>query len=444
MHTSFFTTLFLFVDLTTATSLSSFFTSFFTQKLEYNSCTTNTDCTDSMFCNDGYCTVKLANYLCEWENQCETNACSSNADCDNLDCVDNFCVFTAKTLCETSESVVQFPLQTSSTQTTVPTESSEPIVQVQVPFRTSSTMNVVPTPDTIVQVQVCPLQETVTERFVQVVTEYMTKIVTFELVPTKHCTETSKLNLDSTDKPCKHSTSMMSSSVKPVSSTSSSRPTSSTTLSTSSVRPASSTMLSTSSVRPASSTILSTSSVRPASSTTSSTSSVRPASSTMSSTSSIRPASSTSKVVRPTGIPSIIPITSGFSATVTYFTDPVFQCVGQIPSGNALAINPKLLGFTDEDWTTLWQNIGPDESDQIPWCGRQLTLTVGDKSFTGTIIDTCDPTGNPVVEPISGQIVGGKCDYPDAIDLYGSRGLAFLQEISGDDFYQGELSWSLE
>jgi hypothetical protein len=40
--------------------------------------------------------------------------------------------------------------------------------------------------------------------------------------------------------------------------------------------------------------------------------------------------------------------------------------------------------------------------------------------------------------------MGGKCDYPDAIDLYGSNGLAFLQSITGDDFYQGELIWSLE
>ena len=151
-----------------------------------------------------------------------------------------------------------------------------------------------------------------------------------------------------------------------------------------------------------------------------------------------------SETVRPTSVPSIIPITSGFSGTVTYFNDTQFQCVSEAPSGNALAVNPKLLGFTEEDWTTLWQNLGPAEADQIPWCGRQLTLNVGDKSFTGTIIDTCDPTGNEFTDPVTGQTMGGKCDYPDAIDLYGPEGLAFLQDISGDDFYQGELTWSLE
>ena len=154
--------------------------------------------------------------------------------------------------------------------------------------------------------------------------------------------------------------------------------------------------------------------------------------------------STTTETVRPTDIPEIIPIDSGFSGTITYFNDTQFQCVSEAPSGNALAINPKLLGFTEEDWTTLWQNLGPAEADQIPWCGRQLTVTVGEKSFTGTIIDTCDPTGNEFVDPVTGQTMGGKCDYPDAIDLYGPEGLAFLEEISGDDFYQGELSWSLE
>jgi hypothetical protein len=154
-------------------------------------------------------------------------------------------------------------------------------------------------------------------------------------------------------------------------------------------------------------------------------------------------ATSTSETVRPTGVPAI-PITSGFSGTITHFNDTQFQCVSKAPTGNALAINPKLLGFTEEEWKTLWQNIGPAEANQIPWCGQQLKVTVGDKSFTGTIIDTCDPTGNPFTDPVTGQTMGGKCDYPDAIDLYGPNGLAFLKSINNDDFYQGALSWSLE
>jgi hypothetical protein len=165
--------------------------------------------------------------------------------------------------------------------------------------------------------------------------------------------------------------------------------------------------------------------------------------STMSLTMTPTMTSTMSLTMSSTMIPSMIPIESGFSGTITYFNDTQFQCVNEAPNGNALAINPKLVGFTEEDWKANWQNLGPAEANQIPWCGRKLTVRVGDKSFTGTIIDTCDPIGNPFTDPVTGQTMGSKCNYPDAIDLYGPNGLSFLQNITQDDFYQGELSWSL-
>jgi hypothetical protein len=135
-----------------------------------------------------------------------------------------------------------------------------------------------------------------------------------------------------------------------------------------------------------------------------------------------------------------IKVVSGNKATLTYFTDTVFQCVDRIPSGNALAVNPLLLGFTEQEWSQKFVNA---PSSDIPWCNKQLKVTVGTKSFTGVIIDTCDPVGNPFSDPNTGLSIGGKCDYPDAIDLYGPNGLAFLQSINNDDFYQGPLQWEL-
>jgi hypothetical protein len=82
-----------------------------------------------------------------------------------------------------------------------------------------------------------------------------------------------------------------------------------------------------------------------------------------------------------------IPIVTGTSAVLTYFTDTVFQCITGQPSGNAMAINPLLLGFTVSDWTNLYVNADPSA---IPWCGKTMTITVNGKSFTGKIIDTCD------------------------------------------------------
>jgi hypothetical protein len=88
----------------------------------------------------------------------------------------------------------------------------------------------------------------------------------------------------------------------------------------------------------------------------------------------------------PTNVPGI-PIVSGTSAVLTYFTDTVFQCITGQPSGNAMAINPLLLGFTAADWTNLYVNADPSA---IPWCGKTMTIIVNGKSFTGKIIDTCD------------------------------------------------------
>jgi hypothetical protein len=301
-------------------------------------------------------------------------------------------VVPTETPCETTEPIVQVSPRTT-TEEEVPCET-EVIVQVPHPMTYVTPMET-PCPEPtepIVQVEACPPQETITETLVQVVTEYkiMTKTVTMAPVPTeKPCEEVEVIVEECdetptpipTEEPCHHCPPVITPS-------------------------ASSTVVP----------ILPTSTVT----------------------------TTTSQTVRPTSVPSMIPITSGFSGTVTYFNDTQFQCVSTVPSGNALAINPKLLGFTEEDWITLWQNLGPVEAEKIPWCGRQLTLTVGDNSFTGTVIDTCDPTGSEFTDPVTGQTMGGKCDYLDAIDLYGPNGLAFLQDITGDDFYQGELFWSVD
>lgn len=91
----------------------------------------------------------------------------------------------------------------------------------------------------------------------------------------------------------------------------------------------------------------------------------------------------------PTAIPTTggsIPISSGTSATLTRFDDNVTQCFGSnVPAGNGCAVNPLLLGFTENQWTTLYKNASPN---QIDWCGKQLTLTVNGASWTCTIIDS--------------------------------------------------------
>lgn len=144
--------------------------------------------------------------------------------------------------------------------------------------------------------------------------------------------------------------------------------------------------------------------------------------------------------IKPTRV-GLIPTISGKRATLTYFTDSTTQCYGSnIPVGNALAVNPLLLGFTTDDWINRFSNVEPNK---IPWCGKTMKVTVNGMSFTGTIIDTCDPVGNPFTDPVSGETIGGKCGYTNVIDLYGETGRSFLQNAVGDDFYQGDLEWEI-
>ena len=142
----------------------------------------------------------------------------------------------------------------------------------------------------------------------------------------------------------------------------------------------------------------------------------------------------------PTSILDDIPITSGRNATLTYFTDTVTQCYGgDIPPGNGLAVNPLLLGFTLSDWNDKYSNADPNI---IPWCGKMMNVTVNGKTYIGRIIDTCNPGDEGVfIDPNTGLVIGGKCDYTNVIDLYGEAGLSFLQDTVGDDFYQGSLEW---
>ena len=137
----------------------------------------------------------------------------------------------------------------------------------------------------------------------------------------------------------------------------------------------------------------------------------------------------------PTPTETAIPIISGNSATLTIFNDISTQCYNtNIPSGNGVAVNPLLLGFTTLQWDTIYANADPSV---IPWCGKTMTITVNSKTFVGTIIDTCD---------IDGAGGGAPCDYNNVIDLYTggtSQGAQFINSINGDDFYQGPLTWTI-
>jgi hypothetical protein len=150
--------------------------------------------------------------------------------------------------------------------------------------------------------------------------------------------------------------------------------------------------------------------------------------------------STTSVPTETTGPISDIPITSGRNATLTYFTDTVTQCYGgDIPPGNGLAVNPLLLGFTLSDWNDKYSNADPNN---IPWCGKMMNVTVNGKTYIGRIVDTCNPGDEGAfIDPNTGQVIGGLCDYTNVIDLYGQAGLSFLQNTVGDDFYQGDLEW---
>lgn len=149
---------------------------------------------------------------------------------------------------------------------------------------------------------------------------------------------------------------------------------------------------------------------------------------------------STTTTTSPTNGVDNIPITTGKNATLTYFTDTVTQCYGgDIPAGNGLAVNPLLLGFTLSDWNTKYSNV---DSNSIPWCGKMMNVTVNGKTYSARIIDTCNPGDEGAfIDPNTGQVIGGKCDYMNVIDLYGEAGLSFLQDTVGDDFYQGDLEW---
>jgi hypothetical protein len=105
-----------------------------------------------------------------------------------------------------------------------------------------------------------------------------------------------------------------------------------------------------------------------------------------------------------------------------------------------MAVNPLLLGFTTDDWINRFSNV---EANKIPWCGKTMKVTVNGKSFTGTIIDTCSITDTSFTDPVTGETIGGKCDYSNVIDLYGETGRSFLQDTVGDDFYQGDLEWEI-
>lgn len=173
-------------------------------------------------------------------------------------------------------------------------------------------------------------------------------------------------------------------------------------------------------------------------STTSSRSTTRSTSTSSTSTS----FTSTTSTTVPTNGVIDIPITSGKNATLTYFTDTVTQCYGgDIPPGNGLAVNPLLLGFTLSDWNDKYANSNPNN---IPWCGKMINVTVNGQTYTARIIDTCNPGDRGAfIDPNTGQVIGGLCDYTNVIDLYGEAGLSFLQNTVGDDFYQGDLEWVL-
>lgn len=149
---------------------------------------------------------------------------------------------------------------------------------------------------------------------------------------------------------------------------------------------------------------------------------------------------SSTTTINPISVPTLIPITTGKTATLTYFTDTVTQCYGgNIPPGNGLAINPLLLGFTLNDWNTKYANADPNI---IPWCGKMMNVTVNGRTYVGRVIDTCNPGDDGAfIDPNTGLVIGGKCDYVNVIDLYSTAGLNFLQNTVGDDFYQGNVEW---
>jgi hypothetical protein len=180
------------------------------------------------------------------------------------------------------------------------------------------------------------------------------------------------------------------------------------------------------------------------STTTTTTSTTTTTTSTTTTTTSTTTTTPTTSTTQPTQINNTtntkIKVNSGTNATLTYFTDTITQCYGvDIPLGNGVAVNPLLLGFTLEEWNNNYANADPSE---IPWCGKMMNITVNGNTFSSRIVDTCNPgVDGEFIDPNTGKIVGGRCDYDNVIDLYGDAGLQFLQSTVGDDFYQGALNW---
>ena len=137
-----------------------------------------------------------------------------------------------------------------------------------------------------------------------------------------------------------------------------------------------------------------------------------------------------------------IPVSSGDKATITAFDDTVFECTSGPITEPALAVNPLLLGFTAQEYADF-----NDQGVTPPWCGMKITLTVNGKSFTGRVIDTCNPLdGEGFPDPETGESIGVKCDFEDVLDIYQNEaGQKFLDEALGDDFFgpSGDVQWSI-
>ncbi len=125
---------------------------------------------------------------------------------------------------------------------------------------------------------------------------------------------------------------------------------------------------------------------------------------------------------------------NGSSATLTWFDDTVFQCGTYEPGTPIVAINPKLIGITDQEWLSLYANASPEN---IPWCNKQMDIVLNGVSMSFVIGDTCSPTG-PTAE-VPNQ--GGKCDYDDVIDIH--NGSDLLNSLVGGGFYQGAIEWRI-
>lgn len=183
---------------------------------------------------------------------------------------------------------------------------------------------------------------------------------------------------------------------------------------------------------------------RPTSTTTTSISTTRPTTTTTPTpiTTTTRPTTTTTRpstttttaTTTPTSTTTPSLITSGNRATLTYFDDQQLQCGTYSSNDLIVAINPKLLGVTDDQWLSLYANADPKD---IPWCNRKLKIILNFVEYTFTIGDTCDPVGPTPQTPFA----GGKCDYDDVIDFW--NGNNFLVSLYGDNFYQGDVQWEL-